>query len=94
MLGTAGAVMPGGVLPPASGEDTKSELVSTGSNNYTEKTADAAAVTTTQKPSDNPRTKESPKTLCKERDGLLLFLWKTLKKNLQNFLQQNEDFAC
>lgn len=74
MLGTAGAVMPGGVLPPASGEDTKSELVSTGSNSYMEKTADTTAVTTTRKPSDNPRSEKSPELLCKERDSLPLLL--------------------
>lgn len=74
MLGTAGAVMPGGVLPPASGEDTKSELVSTRSNNYMEKIADTTAVTSTQKPSDNPRNEKSPKLLCKEGDCLPLLL--------------------
>lgn len=74
MLGTAGAVMPGGVLPPASGEDTKPELVSTGSNNYMEKTADTTAVTTTEKPSDNPRSEKSLELLCKERDSLPLLL--------------------
>lgn len=70
MLGTAGAVMPGGVLPPASGEDTKSELVSTGSNNYAEKTDDMTAVTTTQKPPGNPRNAKSPKVSGRKRDGL------------------------
>lgn len=64
MLGTAGAVMPGGVLPPASGEDIKSGLVSTGSNNNMEKTADTAAVTPTHEPSDNPRHEKPPKLSC------------------------------
>lgn len=75
MLGTAGAVMPGGVLPPASGEDTKSELVSTGSNSYTEKTADMTAVTTTLKPSGNPINEKSSKVSDKESDGLPLVLY-------------------
>lgn len=75
MLGTAGAVMPGGVLPPASGEDTKSELVSTESNAYLEKTTDTTAVTTTQKLSDNPRHEKSPKLSCKERGCLPLLLY-------------------
>lgn len=45
MLGTAGAVMPGGVLPPACEKDTKSEWVSSGSNNYMDKTGDTPPVT-------------------------------------------------
>lgn len=48
MLGTAGAVIPGGVLPPEIEEDTRAELVSTG-DNFMEKTADITAVTTTEK---------------------------------------------
>lgn len=88
MLGTAGAVMPGGVLPPESEEDTKSELVSTGSNDHTEKTTDATAVTTTQKPSDNPRTKESPKTFCKEGNTCHCFSGKHLRKTCKTFFNR------
>lgn len=49
MLGTAGAVMPGGVLPPANGEDIRAGMVSTGDNNFVAQTADTTAVTTTRK---------------------------------------------
>lgn len=62
MLGTAGAVMPGGVLPPANGEDTRAELVSTANNNFAEKTANTTAVTTTRK---KTRHEKTPKLLSK-----------------------------
>lgn len=62
MLGTAGAVMPGGVLPPANGEDTRAELVSTANNNFVEKTANTTAVTTTRK---KTRHEKTPKLLSK-----------------------------
>lgn len=65
MLGTAGAVMPGGVLPPENEEDTRAELVSTGNNNFVEKTADTTAVTTTRKKNKHPRNEKAPKLLSK-----------------------------
>lgn len=68
MLGTVGAVIPGGVLPPESGENTKLKLMSTRSNNYLEKATDIAAVITTQKPSDNSRNEKSSKFSHNKRD--------------------------
>lgn len=80
MLGTAGAVMPGGVLPPASGEDTKPELVSTGSKNCIVKIHRNVLIIN----------KRSPKLLCKERDFLPIvsLFGKLLRKVCKTFFSR------
>lgn len=92
MLGTAGAVMPGGVLPPANEEDTRAELVRAGNNNFMEKTADTTTVTTTRKKTQKTKNTEKWKSsqAVEQINGLFeiapLFrkpwrkAWKTSKK--------------